>query len=83
MIHTIRLSLTLGIIWGINMLLLSFLSRMNYGGVIFHAMQNAYPGCGNKSMQGQLMCLLMGCLDGFSLGLMIGLIYNALKMVKY
>lgn len=82
MIHTIRLSLTLAIIWGINMLLLSLFSQMNYGGVIFHAMRNVYPGCGNKNIQGQLMCLLMGSLDGFSLGLMIGLIYNALNMVK-
>lgn len=83
MIQTIRLALTLAIIWGINMFLLSFLSHVNYGGVIFRAMQNAYPGCNNKDMKGQLMCLLMGCLDGFSLGLMIGIIYNALKMVKY
>ena len=83
MIHTIRLALTLAIIWGINMLLLSLSSRINYGGVIFHAIQNVYPGCSNKNIQGQLMCLLMGCLDGFSLGLMIGLIYNALKMIKY
>ena len=83
MIQSIRLALTLAIIWGINMFLLSFLSRVNYGGVIFRAMQNAYPGCSNKDMKVQLMCLLMGCLDGFSLGLMIGIIYNALKMVKY
>ena len=83
MIHTIRLALTLAIIWGINMMLLSLFSRMNYGGVIFHAMENAYPGCSNKNIEGQLMCLLMGFLDGFSLGLMIGLIYNSLKMVKY
>ena len=83
MIHSIRLGVTLAIIWGINMFLLSFISRSNYGGVIFRAMQNAYPGCGNKDIQGQLMCLIMGSLDGFSLGLMIGLIYNALKMIKY
>ena len=37
MIYTIRLALTLAIIWGINMLALSLLSRVNYGGVIFHA----------------------------------------------
>ena len=64
MIQTIRLALTLAIIWGINMFLLSFLSRVNYGGVIFRAMQNAYPGCNNKDMTGQFMCLLMGSLDG-------------------
>lgn len=83
MIHTVRLGLTLGIIWGINMLLLSFVSRVNYGGVIFRAMQNAYPGCSNKNIEGQLLCLIMGCLDGFSLGIIIGLVYNGLKMIKY
>lgn len=82
MIYTIRLALTLAIIWGINMLALSLLSRVNYGGVIFHAIKTAYPGCGNKDIAGQLTCMLMGALDGFSLGLMIGLVYNALKMVK-
>jgi hypothetical protein len=83
MIHSIRLGVTLAIIWGINMFLLSFISRTNYGGVIFRAMENAYPGCGNKSIEGQLLCLVMGTLDGFCLGLIIGLIYNALKAIKY
>lgn len=83
MIQTVRLAVTLAIIWGINMLLLSLLSKVNYGGVIFQALRNAYPGCGNKTPEGIAMCVLMGALDGASLGLMIGLIYNALKMIKY
>lgn len=83
MIQTVRLAVTLAIIWGINMLLLSLLSKVNYGGVIFHALRNAYPGCGNKTPEGIVMCVLMGAIDGASLGLMIGLIYNALKMIKY
>lgn len=82
MLYTIRLGLTLAIIWGINMLALSFTSENNYGGIIFHAMKNAYPGCNNKDLKGHIMCMLMGASDGFSLGVMIGLIYNALQMIK-
>ena len=82
MVQSVRLGLTLGLIWGVNMLLLSVVSSRNYGGALFHSMEKLYPGCSSTSIKGRVICGLMGFADAFMLGLIIGLVYNRLGMVK-
>lgn len=82
MIHSVRLGLTLGIIWGTVVLFLSILCNKNYGSAIFKVLKNIYPGCNNGSLFGRFTCGFLGFVDAFMLGFLIGIIYNNLGNVK-
>ena len=45
MIHPIRLGITLGIIWGLTMLILSLITNKKFGMSIFNALAEVYWGC--------------------------------------
>lgn len=79
-IYVIRLGLTIGILCGLSIFLLTFLADKKYGVLFFKIIQDAYPGCNNKDLTGKLICGLMGFLDGFIGGLLIGIIYNNLNI---
>ena len=81
-IYVLRLGLTIGILCGVTILLLVLLADKNYGVLFFKILEGAYPGCNRKDLLGKLMCGLMGFLDGFVGGILIGLIYNNLN-IKY
>ena len=65
-----------------GILLLVLFADKNYGVLFFKILEEAYPGCNRKDVVGKLMCGLMGFLDGFIGGILIGLIYNNLN-IKY
>lgn len=75
-IHSIKLGLTLGIIFGISIFIFSLFTNENYGYVFFNILKNVYPGCSDETFGNQLMCGVMGFLDGFIGGFLIGVIYN-------
>jgi hypothetical protein len=43
-------------------------------------LKNVYPGCSNKTLGNKLMCGLLGFLDGFVGGYLIGVIYNHIPL---
>jgi hypothetical protein len=81
-IYVVRLGLTLGLIWGISIYLLSLLVDKNYGVLFFKILEDAYPGCSRKTCYGKLICGSMGFLDGFLGGILIGILYNNIN-IKY
>ena len=81
-IYTVRLGLTIGLLFGISIFLLVVLVDKNYGVLFFKMLEGVYPGCSRKDLFGKMMCGLMGFLDGFIGGILIGLIYNNLR-IKY
>ena len=64
-IYPIRLGLTLGIIWGVSMILLAFLTDKKFGSLIFNLISQVYIGCSQKNMFSKLFCGFLGFLDGF------------------
>ena len=79
-IYVFRLGLTIGLLCGLSILLLVLLADKNYGVLFFKILEGAYPGCNRKDLKGKLMCGLMGFLDGFVGGILIGLIYNNINI---
>ena len=79
-IYVVRLVLTIGLLYGISILLLLLIADKNYGVLFFKILEGAYPGCNRKDLRGKLMCGLMGFVDGFVGGILIGLIYNNLRI---
>lgn len=79
-IYVLRLGLTIGILYGVTILLLVLLADKNYGVLFFKILEGAYPGCNRKDLAGKLMCGYMGFLDGFIGGILIGFIYNNLNI---
>ena len=79
-IMPVRLGLTIGILWGTGVLLLAICANHKYGSLIFKGLQEMYIGCDNRTKCGLLVCTLMGALDGFIGGALIGLLYNALPV---
>ena len=81
-IYVLRLGLTLGIVFGLSIFVLLLLADKNYGILFFKILEETYPGCSRKTFIGKFLCGLMGFLDGFLGGIIIGYIYNNLKL-KY
>lgn len=79
-IYVIRLGLTLGLIFGISIFLLVLLAHKNYGILFFKILEGAYPGCSRDNLLGKFLCGFMGFLDGFLGGILIGYLYNNLKI---
>ena len=75
-IDSLRLGVTLGLIVGVSMLILSTISNKNYGSIMFDIIKEVYPGCSNETFVNKMICGLLGFLDGFIGGFLIGIIYN-------
>ena len=81
-IFPIRLGITLGIIWGTSIFLLSLFSNKKYGLLIFNSIADIYIGCSQKNLFSKLLCGILGFLDAFIGGILIGTIYNNIKIYK-
>jgi hypothetical protein len=85
MIYPVRLGLTLGLIWATSVFLLAIINKTNLTGIhyakrFFNGISSIYPACGSGKPADIAMCTAMAFGDTFSLGLFIGLIYNAIKI---
>ena len=78
--HPIRLGVTLGIVWGSCMLLLALFAGENYGISFLSAMSKLYIGCGQESLFSKLLCGVLGFLDAFVGGWLVGEVYNRLPI---
>jgi hypothetical protein len=81
-IYPIRLGLTLGIIWGVSMILLAFISNKNFGSLFFNSISQIYIGCSKKNIFSKLFCGFLGFLDAFIGGILIALLYNSIPITK-
>lgn len=75
-IYTIRLGVVIGIICSFAVLLISLLSRKNYGLTMFKMLEEGYPGCKNNDVKGITTCTVFGFFDGFIFGVLVALLYN-------
>jgi len=67
-ITTSKLGLTMGIIWGVNLLLLSlFVMFFGYGGAIIALLASLYSGY-SATLVGGILGLVLGFLHGYILG---------------
>lgn len=85
MIYPVRLGLTLGIIWATSVFVLAIINKtsltgIHYGKRFFNGVSSIYPACGSGKATDIAMCTAMAFGDTFSLGVLIGLIYNAIKI---
>ncbi len=86
MIYPVRLGLTLGIIWATCVFLLAIINRTNLTkfryaqGFFDRALGSIYPPCRSGKPRDIAMCTAMAFGDTFALGLIIGLLYNALRI---
>jgi hypothetical protein len=85
MIHSVRLGVTLGLIWSLTVFVLSVvdtsvIKSLRYGGDFFDGIASIYPACKSKTMGGRVLCAVMAFADVFTLGVLIGVIYNALPI---
>ena len=81
-LYPIRLGLTIGIIWGVSMILLAFLTDKKFGSLLFNLISQIYIGCSQKSILSKLFCGFLGFLDGFIAGVLIALLYNYMTIEK-
>ena len=81
-LYPIRLGLTIGIIWGISMILLAFITDKKFGSLLFNIISQVYIGCSQKNIFSKLLCGFFGFLDGFIAGVLIALLYNYLNIKK-
>ena len=81
-VYPIRLGVTIGIVWGTCMLLLAVFANKGYGMSLFSAITKLYIGCGQKDFFSKLLCGVLGFLDGFVGGWLVGEIYNRLPLKK-
>ena len=79
-VYIVRLGLTLGIVYGVSILLLSLVTKESYGGVMFRLLEGVYPGCDRTTQWGKLLCGGMAFLDGFLGGVLFGIMYNILPV---
>lgn len=70
------LGLGMGVVWGVMMLLMGFVSMHGtYGQAFFTMMASLYPGYA-ATVGGSFMGLLWGFVDGFISGVLIAVLYN-------
>jgi hypothetical protein len=82
MIYSVRLGVTLGIIWAVSVFVLSYIASDMYAGPFFKGIASIYPGCHSPTLSGRAICAAAAFADSFSLGLLIGLIYNRLPIKR-
>ena len=78
-INSVKLGITLGLIFGLSFFLLALVSN-TYGSGFFNVLKSVYPGCGTKTIWNKLTCGFLGGLDGLFFGLLIGVIYNNIPL---
>ena len=76
----VRLGLAMGIVWGSCMLLLALFAGKSYGISFLSAMSKLYIGCGQESLFSKLLCGILGFIDAFVGGWLIGTVYNRLPI---
>ena len=79
-VHPVRLGITIGLIWGLSVVLLALLAKYSYASLFFRMVQEVYAGCDHKTCLGIFICALFGFVDGFIGGALVGLIYNWLPV---
>ena len=79
-VYPIRLGLAFSIIMFIGVLCVSILTKFGYGGHVFRLLEDSYPGCNSKNAWGVFMCALLGAVDGFIGGALIGFLYNVIDI---
>jgi len=79
-IYPVRLGLTIGILWSVIIFLFALLVNKKIELLFFKSIQELYPGCSSETIFGPYICGLMGFLDGFMGGLLIGLLYNNISI---
>jgi len=79
-IHSLRLGVSLGIIWGFTMIVLAFLANKHYGLPLFQSISKIYIGCNQNNFFSKILCGLIGFIDAFVLGFLIGFIYNRIPI---
>jgi len=74
-----NLGLSIGIIWGLGMLLLGlFATFLNWGGGLVQTMSSLYIGY-DLGIVGSVIGGIWGFVDGFIFGFLIALVYNMLE----
>ena len=81
-LYPIRLGITIGIFWGVSMILLALFTGKQYGSVFFKLISQVYIGCSQQNILSKLVCGLYGFIDGFITGALIALLYNYLTIEK-
>jgi hypothetical protein len=79
-VHTVRLGVSIGIIWSLSVVLLAGLAKASYASIFFRMIQEVYVGCDYRTGCGLLLCALFGFVDGFIGGALVGLLYNNLPI---
>lgn len=72
------LGLTLGIIWGACVFIMTIISiPTGYGGLVLAGVKSVYPGY-TIGVGGAFVGLILGFIDGFICGYLIAFVYNKL-----
>lgn len=79
-VYPVRLGLVFAILMFAGVLVITLLTRYHYGGMMFKLLEDTYPGCHHKSGWGIMACAVMGSIDGFVGGALIGVLYNLLDV---
>lgn len=77
---SVRLGVTLGILWALNVFLMPMMTSIINVAPFYKAISAIYPGCQSGSFGGRLLCTAAAFADLFSLGFLIGVIYNRLPI---
>ena len=72
------LGLTLGIIWGVCVFIMTLIAiPTGYGGIVLSGVKSVYPGY-TIGPVGSIVGLILGFIDGFIGGYLIAFVYNKL-----
>lgn len=80
MIYSVRLGVTLGILWALNVFLMPMMTSIVNVGPFYKAISTIYPGCQSGTFFGRILCTAAAFADLFSLGFLIGILYNRLPI---
>ena len=76
MLQSVKLGLSAGIIWGISLFVITFISLWTgYAGLFLTIVKSIYPGY-TVSYEGSIVGLIYGFIDAFIGFFLLGLIYN-------
>ena len=76
-LYPIRLGITIGLLWSIVILILSFMREFKYSKMMINFISKLYPKCNYNNIY---ICMVSGFIDGFIWGILIGVIYNNLPI---
>ena len=72
--------MTLGLLWAINVMLMPYATSIINVGPFYKAISTIYPGCQSGTIFGRFICTAAAFGDLFSLGFLIGILYNRLPI---